>query len=72
MATRGNQARRADAGSGRRADHLPAARLARPGAGTEPAAHSAEHLWFVILRMYRPQPAVIEAKWECPDLTPVT
>ena len=29
----------AEAGPGRRADHLPAARLARPGAGTELAAH---------------------------------
>ena len=33
---------------------------------------SAEHPWFVILRMYLPQPAVIEAKWECPGITPVT
>ena len=27
--------------------------------------------WFVILRMYRPHPAVIGAKWECPGITPV-
>jgi hypothetical protein len=33
---------------------------------------SAEHPWFVILRMYLPQPAVIEAKWECPGITPLT
>ena len=24
------------------------------------------------LRMYRPHPAVIQAKWECPGITPVT
>jgi hypothetical protein len=28
--------------------------------------------WFVILRMYRPEPAVIEAKWESPGITLVT
>ena len=33
---------------------------------------SADHPWFVILRMYLPQPAVIEAKWECPGITPLT
>jgi len=33
---------------------------------------SAEQPWFVILRMYRPHPAVIQAKWECPGITPVT
>jgi hypothetical protein len=33
---------------------------------------SAEHPWFVILRMYRPHPAVIEAKWECLGITPLT
>ena len=33
---------------------------------------SAQHPWFVILRMYRPHPTVIEAKWECPGITPVT
>ncbi|WP_169382033.1 DUF1254 domain-containing protein [Pseudonocardia acidicola] len=32
---------------------------------------SAENAWFVILRMYRPHPAVVEAKWECPGITRV-
>jgi hypothetical protein len=33
---------------------------------------SAEHPWFVILRMYLPHPEVIQAKWECPGITPLT
>ena len=39
-----------------------------PGADAEPnwLPTSAEHAWFVILRMYRPHPAVVEANWECP------
>ncbi|WP_158714043.1 DUF1254 domain-containing protein [Kitasatospora aureofaciens] len=28
--------------------------------------------WFVVLRMYRPRPEVIDATWECPPLTRVT
>ena len=32
---------------------------------------SAEHRWFVILRLYRPQPAVVEASWQCPGITRV-
>jgi hypothetical protein len=40
----------------RRADHLPAARLTRPGAGTELAAHLRRAPWFVILRMPLPSP----------------
>ena len=45
-----------------------------PGQDREPnwLPTSAQHPWFVILRMYLPQPAVIEAKWECPGITPVT
>jgi hypothetical protein len=45
-----------------------------PGEKREPnwLPTSAEHPWFVILRMYRPHRAVIQAKWECPGLTPVT
>jgi hypothetical protein len=45
-----------------------------PGQEREPnwLPTSAQHPWFVILRMYLPQPAVIEAKWECPGITPVT
>ena len=45
-----------------------------PGQEREPnwLPTSADHPWFVILRMYRPQPAVIEAKWECPGITPAT
>ena len=45
-----------------------------PGDTREPnwLPTSAEHPWFVILRMYRPHPAVIEAKWECPGITPAT
>lgn len=27
--------------------------------------------WFVVLRMYRPHPEVIDASWECPPLTRV-
>ena len=44
-----------------------------PGGTREPnwLPTSAQHPWFVILRMYRPRPAVIEAKWECPGITPV-
>ncbi|HUJ07716.1 MAG TPA: DUF1254 domain-containing protein [Streptosporangiaceae bacterium] len=29
---------------------------------------SAEHPWFVILRLYRPRPEVIAARWKCPGL----
>jgi hypothetical protein len=44
-----------------------------PGGNREPnwLPTSAQHHWFVILRMYRPHPAVIQAKWECPGITPV-
>ena len=27
--------------------------------------------WFVILRLYRPRPEVIDAKWVCPPIRPV-
>ena len=27
--------------------------------------------WFVVLRMYLPRPEVIDAKWECPPITPL-
>ncbi len=27
--------------------------------------------WFVVLRMYRPHPEVMDASWECPPLTRV-
>jgi hypothetical protein len=39
-----------------------------PGADQEPnwLPTSAENAWFVILRMYRPHAALVEAKWECP------
>jgi hypothetical protein len=45
-----------------------------PGKEREPnwLPTSADHPWFVILRMYLPHPAVIEAKWECPGITPLT
>ena len=45
-----------------------------PGKEREPnwLPTSAEHPWFVILRMYLPHPAVIQAKWECPGITPLT
>jgi hypothetical protein len=26
--------------------------------------------WFVILRMYRPRPEVIDATWKCPPIEP--
>ena len=41
-----------------------------PGADREPnwLPTSAENAWFVILRMYRPHPAVVETKWECPGI----
>lgn len=32
---------------------------------------SAEHAWFVILRLYRPHQTVIEATWRCPGITRV-
>ncbi|MDX6293408.1 MAG: hypothetical protein QOH50_2483 [Kribbellaceae bacterium] len=32
---------------------------------------SATHDWFVILRLYRPHPAVIEATWKCPGISRV-
>ena len=72
MATRGNQAAglKQDPDGGLTIYRQPGS----PGQEREPnrLPTSAEHPWFVILRMYRPQPAVIEAKWKCPDLTPVT
>jgi hypothetical protein len=42
-----------------------------PGEKREPnwLPTSADHPWFVILRMYLPQPAVVQAKWECPGIT---
>jgi len=44
-----------------------------PGDTREPnwLPTSAQHPWFVILRMYRPHPAVIQAKWECPGIIQV-
>jgi hypothetical protein len=41
-----------------------------PGEEREPnwLPTSAEHPWFVILRMYRPHPTVVQAKWECPGI----
>ncbi|MGZ4631231.1 MAG: DUF1254 domain-containing protein [Actinomycetes bacterium] len=33
---------------------------------------SAHQDWFVILRLYRPQPTVIEATWRCPGIKRVT
>jgi hypothetical protein len=44
-----------------------------PGPGREPnwLPTSPDQPWFVILRMYRPHPEVIEAKWECPAITRV-
>jgi len=30
---------------------------------------SPDQPWFVILRMYRPHPEVVQAKWECPGIT---
>jgi hypothetical protein len=44
-----------------------------PGPGREPnwLPTSPDQPWFVILRMYRPQPEVAEARWECPGLTPL-
>ncbi|MGZ4664974.1 MAG: DUF1254 domain-containing protein [Mycobacteriaceae bacterium] len=32
---------------------------------------SASHDWFVILRLYRPQPTVIQATWRCPGISRV-
>ena len=32
---------------------------------------SPDHPWFVILRLYRPQPSVVSAKWACPGITRV-
>jgi hypothetical protein len=32
---------------------------------------SASHDWFVILRLYRPHPKVIEATWKCPGISRV-
>jgi hypothetical protein len=45
-----------------------------PGQDREPnwLPTSADHPWFVILRMYLPHPSVIEAKWECPGITLLT
>ena len=44
-----------------------------PGPDREPnwLPSSPDSPWFVILRMYRPHPAVVEAKWECPGITRV-
>ncbi len=68
---KGEPGRRAEAGSGGLSIYL---QPVSPGKEREPnrLRTSAEHPWFVILRIYRPQPAVIEAKWECPGLTPLT
>jgi len=33
---------------------------------------SGAHPWFLILRLYRPQPAVIDAAWGCPAITRAT
>ena len=42
-----------------------------PGTGREPnwLPTSPDQPWFVILRMYRPRPEVVQAKWECPGIT---
>jgi hypothetical protein len=44
-----------------------------PGTGREPnwLPTSPDQPWFVILRLYRPQHSVAEAKWECPGITRV-
>lgn len=44
-----------------------------PGAEREPnwLPTSAWNEWFVILRLYRPHPSVVEAKWACPSITRV-
>ena len=41
-----------------------------PGTAREPnwLPASAQHPWFVILRMYRPHLTVVQAKWECPGI----
>jgi len=41
-----------------------------PGRSREPnwLPTSAGYPWFVILRMYRPRPAVIDGGWECPGI----
>jgi len=46
---------------------------ASPGTGREPnwLPTSPDQPWFVILRMYRPHPEVVQATWECPGLTPI-
>lgn len=33
---------------------------------------SAEHPWFVILRVYRPRSPVVQARWRCPGIAKVT
>jgi hypothetical protein len=42
-----------------------------PGQGNEAnwLPTSPEQAWFLILRMYRPQPAVLEATWRCPGVS---
>jgi hypothetical protein len=35
---------------------------------TPEPANSPSGEWFVILRMYRPRAAVIDATWECPPI----
>jgi hypothetical protein len=42
-----------------------------PGQGKEAnwLPTSPEQAWFLILRMYRPQPAVLEATWRCPGVS---
>ena len=44
-----------------------------PGPEREPnwLPTSPDHDWFVILRMYRPHPGVVESKWRCPGLVRV-
>jgi hypothetical protein len=41
-----------------------------PGTAWEPnwVPTSAEHAWFVILRIYRPRPEVVSAQWQCPGI----
>lgn len=45
-----------------------------PGSDREPnwLPTSAEHPWFVILRLYRPHAEVVDAKWRCPGIERVT
>ncbi len=45
-----------------------------PGSASEPnwLPTSADRPWFVILRMYRPHRAVVQARWKCPGIVKVS